>query len=230
MRTIFSLLLLPCAAAFAGDDALQQVFQRMDKASVNFKGFTSNFTKIDHNELIEANDTSVGTFALRKSGPRSLQVLEKIDTQEGKPNPVLTEFNGTRVTIYRPKANPDTATEYEFGKKYRGVEEAAIGVFGGSSKDLQQDYKVAYGGAEAVNGQPAARLILSPNEPELAKMFPKMEIWISDATGMAVQQKFYEKGGKDYHLLTYSDMKLGPVAESQVRLNLPRNVKKEHPH
>ena len=228
MRAPIILALLCAADVHAADPVLDAVFQRMDKASTTFKGFTSDFVRIDHSDLVDVNDRSVGTFALRKSGPHSLQVLEKIDTLNGKPDAVITEFVGTRVTVYHPQTN-GPATEYEFGKKYRGVEEAALGVFGGSSKDLQQDYKVAFGGAGSVDGRPAARLILNPNEPQLAQTFPKIEIWISDATGIAVQQKLYEKGEKDYHLLTYSNMKLGPVGENQVKLNLPRGVKIERP-
>jgi outer membrane lipoprotein-sorting protein len=228
MRTGIVSAALLCFSAFAADAPLQAVYQRMDKASISFKGFTAALTKVDHQDFVDATDTSTGSLTVRKSGPRNLQALEKIDAENGKPNVQETEVTGSRAQIYTPKTN--TVTELDVGKKYRGVEEAAFGIFGGSSRDLQQDYQVAYGGAEAINGQPAARLVLTPKEPQLAQMFPKVELWISDATGVAIQQKLYERGEKDYHLLTYSDMKLGAVGESQVKLNLPKNVKREHPH
>jgi outer membrane lipoprotein-sorting protein len=228
MRAPILFAVLLCASAFADDPALQGVYQRMDKASLTFKGFTAELVKIDHQDFVDATDKSTGTLTVRKSGPRNLQALEKIESENGKPEAEETAVTGSHVTVYRPKTN--TATELDVNKKYRGVEEAAFGVFGGSSRDLQQDYQVAYGGAEPVDGQPAARLILKPKDPQLAQMYPKIEIWISDATGVAVQQKIYEVGEKDYHLLTYSNMKLGPISDSQVKLNIPKDAKKEHPH
>jgi hypothetical protein len=60
-------------------------------------------------------------------------------------------------------------------------------------------------------------------------MFPKIDVWISDSTGIAVQQKFREKGDIDYHIQTYSNIQFGNVSESQVKMNLPKSVKHERP-
>lgn len=227
MRLSILFAVLICAVQ-AADSPLQPVFQRMDQASAGFKGFTANLTKLDFHDFVDATDTSTGTLTVRKSGPRNLQALEKIEIQNGAPDVQEIEVSGSHVVLYTPKNN--TAVDYDVSKKYRGVEEAAFGIFGGSSKDLQQDYQVAYGGAEAVNGQTAERLILTPKDAQLGGMFPKIEVWMSNATGVAIQQKIYERGEKDYHLLTYSDMKLQAIPDSQVKLNLPKNVKVQHPH
>jgi outer membrane lipoprotein-sorting protein len=226
---VFLLPLLCSTAGFAADPALDAVFQRMDKASATFKGFTADLEKIDRTggSLLEATDKSVGTIAVRKSGPHNVQALEIFVTQNGEPDGGEMEFSATRFSVYRPKAN--TVTHYDFGKKYRGIEEAALALLGGSSKDLLQDYKVAYAGPEAINGQPTTRLALEPKDPQLAQMFPKMDVWISDASGIAVQQKFREKGDIDYHIQTYSNMQFGPVSDSQVKMNLPKTVKHEYP-
>ena len=228
MRWILALALLVPLPMLAADAALKPVFERMDRAAATFKGFTADLMKVDHQDFVDATDKSTGTMAVRKTGPHNVQVLEKIVDQNGKPDAEETEFNGTHVLIYHPKLN--TATEHEVSKKYRGVEQAALAIFGGSSQDLQRDYKVTYGGPDTVSGQPATRLLLIPIDPELAKTFPKVELWISDATGTAVQQKFYEPGEKDYHLLTYSHMNFGPVSEDQVKIKLPKDVKRERPH
>jgi outer membrane lipoprotein-sorting protein len=227
MRLPITIAILLCASAGFAADPLQAVFQRMDQASAVFKGFTADLERLDHHDFVGENDQGSGTIAVRKSGPRNILVLENIQTQNGKPEVETIEFNGTHVTVYHPKDNK--ATEYDVSKKYRGVEGAAVAILGGSSKELQQDYKVAYGSPETVNGQPATRLRLTPNEQQLAQMFPKIEVWISDA-GIAVQQKFYEPGEKDFHVFTYSKMKLGPVSDSQVKLILPKGVVRERPH
>jgi outer membrane lipoprotein-sorting protein len=231
MRASIALLfpLLCSAAGFAEDPRLNAVFQRMDKAAATFKGFTADLEKIDRTggSLLESTDKSLGTIAVRKSGPRNVQALEKFATQNGEPDGEQMEFSAVRFSVYRPK--PNVATDYDLAKKYRGIEQAALALLGGSSKDLQQDYKVAYGGPETVNGQAATRLALEPKDPQLAQMFPKIDVWISDATGVAVQQKFREKGDIDYHVQTYSNMQFGSVSESQVKMDLPKNVKHEHP-
>jgi hypothetical protein len=62
----------------------------------------------------------------------------------------------------------------------------------------------------------------------VAQLFPKVEVWISDATGVAVQQKAYEKGLLDYHIQSYTNMKIGPVPEADIKLVVPKGVKREH--
>jgi outer membrane lipoprotein-sorting protein len=229
MRSRILLAILLCApAGFADDSPLQAVYRRMDAGAATFKGFTADLVKIDHQNFVDSNDKGSGSIAVRKSGPHSVQVLEKIVTLNGSPDGEQMELNGTHFTIFHPKIN--TATEYDLGKKYHGVLEAVMLMgLGGTSKDLQQAYKVAFGGADTVNGQPASRLVLNPYEQQLAQLYPKIEVWISDATGLAVQQKLYEKGEADYHIQTYTNVKPGAVSEAQVRLDLPKNVIKEHP-
>jgi len=66
--------------------------------------------------------------------------------------------------------------------------------------------------------------VLAPKSSEVGNMFQKFELWISDATGISVQQKMYEKGG-NYTLATYPNMKLDPnVSDSEVKQNPPRGV------
>ncbi len=218
-------LLLSVPACFAAG-SLQDIYQRMDKAAATFKGFTADWERIDHENFVNSNDKFTGTIAFRKTGPHAIQVLEKFLTENGQPNLQEIAIDGTHVAKYTPKTN--TVADDDLGKKYHGLIDAVLLMgLGGTSKDLQQDYKVAFGGPDTVKGQPATRLVLNPNDPQLAQMFPKIEVWISDETGVAVQQKLYEKGDLDYKIQTYSNMKLGPVADAQVKLNLPKNVRKE---
>ena len=208
--------------ASADDPALQAVFQRMDKAAANFKGFTADVVKIDHQSIIDDNDKQTGTIAVRKPNPRGFQLLEKF-----LPDGEQVELNDTRVEIYHPRTK--TLQADDVGKKYRALEEEVLLVgLGGSSKDLLAGYQVSLGGPETVAGQPATRLILIPKDPQLAQNYPKFEVWYSDATGIAVQQKWYEKGLVDYHIQTYTNMKIGPVSDADLRLVVPKDVHREH--
>jgi outer membrane lipoprotein-sorting protein len=223
MRSRTLLALLFCTPlAYAADPGLQALFQRMDQAAATFKGFTADLVKVEHRAIIDDNETLRGTIAVRKPGPHSIQVLEKF-----LPDGEQIELNGTHVQDYHPKIN--TVRSDDLGKKYHGlVEEVMLIGFGGNSKDLLDGYQVSLGGPETIGGQPATRLILIPKDPQLAKTLPKCEVWYSDVTGIAVQQKWYDQGYADYTIQTYSKMKIGPVSEGQVKLVVPKDVIKEH--
>jgi outer membrane lipoprotein-sorting protein len=219
-RTLLAAMLCTLTA-YAADPGLQAVFQRMDKAAAGFKGFTADVAKIDHQAIIDDNDKQTGTIAVRKN-PRSFQLLEKF-----LPDGEHIELNDTHVTIYHPRTK--TVQADDVGKKYRALEEEVLLVgLGGTSKDLLANYDVTLGGPETVAGQPTTRLVLLPKDPQLAQSYPKFEVWYSDATGIAVQQKWYEKGLADYHIQTYTNMKLGAVSEADVKLVLPKDVHREH--
>jgi len=67
--------------------------------------------------------------------------------------------------------------------------------FGSNSKDLESAYSIRLGGPETVAGQEATRLELIPKSPDVLAHLKRVDLWISDAMGIAVQQKLYETGG-----------------------------------
>jgi outer membrane lipoprotein-sorting protein len=223
MRLPTLLALLFCTlTAGAADPALQAVFQRIDKAAATFKGFTADVVRIDYQSIIDDKDKQTGTIAVRKPNPQSFQYLEKF-----LPDGEQVEINGTYVQVYHPRTKILQADDV--GKKYRALEEELLLLgLGGSSRDLLAAYQVSLGGPEKIADQPTTRLILIPKDPQLAQNYPKFEVWYSDATGIAVQVKWYDKGLLDYHLQTYSNSKIGPVPETDVKLVIPKGVKKEH--
>jgi len=81
------------------------------------------------------------------------------------------------------------------------------------------------GGAETVAGQKSVHLILTPKSPDVLAKLTKVELWISDILGIAVQQKFWEPGG-DYELATYTNVKLNLVPQ-ELKWDLPKDVHKE---
>ncbi len=95
---------------------------------------------------------------------------------------------------------------------------------------MRDAYTVRLIGEEPVNGQPATHIELIPKSKDMAQTFPRIELWISDATGIALQQKVFEKGGKDYQLTTYSNMKLrSDISDSQVKLDVPKGATYTNP-
>jgi outer membrane lipoprotein-sorting protein len=99
--------------------------------------------------------------------------------------------------------------------------------FGGTSKELQADYDVTLGGTETVAGESATSLQLIPRSKDMLDQWKRIDLWISDRTGYAVQQKFYE-AGNDYMLITYTSVQpRADLPDSDFVLNVPKGTKKE---
>lgn len=217
-------LLGPGFGASAAEDMLQMVYGRMDQASAKFKGLKADMRKVSHTAVINEENVDVGTIVVRAPKPHDLRML--IDIQ--KPDRKTVLISGTKVDMYLPKAG--IVQEFDFGKHNRGqVEQFLLLGFGSNSKDLQNGYSVKLGGPDPVASEPATRIELIPKSKDLAAQFPKFELWISDQTGISVQQKVYEPDGS-YSLATYTKMQLNVnIPESDVKLNLPPGVKWEYP-
>jgi outer membrane lipoprotein-sorting protein len=204
--------------AFAADD-LAAVFARMDQAAPKFKGMRAEMKKVSHTAAINVDETDLGSIVVKVPKPHEFHML--IDFQQ--PDKKAVEIAGTTVQMYYPKTNE--VQIYNFGKGHKAEVEQFLKLgFGSTSKELRDAYTVTYGGPDTVAGEKATRIVLVPKSADLAAQFPKFELWISDATGISIQQKVYEQGG-NYSIATYSNMKLDPnIPDSAVKLNLPKGV------
>jgi outer membrane lipoprotein-sorting protein len=201
----------------AADD-LQAIYAKIDAGAAGFKGLTADIRRVAHVDLINEDDIETGKITLKRPKPHEIRM--RIDFQD----PVKqVSFSGNKVQVYYPKSN--TAEEHDLGK-YKGmVEQFLLLGFGSTSKDLRDGYNIRLVGQENINNQPTKRIELTPKSSDLAQTFPRIELWISTVTGMALQQKLYEKGGKDYQLATYSNMQLrSDIPDADVKLNIPKGV------
>jgi len=212
------------AGASAADSSLQTVFGRMDQASARFKGLRADMRKLAHTEVINEDSVDTGTIVVRVPKPHDLRML--IDFQQPDKKKVM--IAGTKVDIYYPKT--EIVQEIDLGKNHRSqVEQFLLLGFGSNSKDLMDAYSVKFGGSETIAGEATSRIELVPKSKELLAQFPKFELWISDQTGISVQQKMYQPGG-DYSLATYTKMQTNVnIPESDVKLSLPKGVHWEYP-
>lgn len=218
LRSIFVFAAAAVACSYAADD-LQSIYSKIDSAAASFKGLSADIRQDAHMDQINEDDVSTGKILVKR--PKAHDVRMRIDFQE--PNQKQVAFAGNKVEIYYPKTN--TVEEYDLGKRKGMVEQFLILGFGSTSQELQSAYRVRLVGEEAINGQPTTRLELIPKSSDMAQTFPKIELWISNATGLALQQKLYDKGGRDYHLATYSNMKMRPdISDSEIKLNIPKDA------
>jgi len=213
---VLFMLLFASLPGNAAAQTLDELLARMDQNAMTFKSMSAKLRYMSYVAVIKEGTVSTGTLTMKRSR-REAMVL--VDFTE--PDPKTVAVAGTKVAIYLPKLQ--TVEEYDLGKS---VEKYLALGFGASGKELKADYTLQELGADAVNGQKAMRLELIPKSKEVLKQLPRIELWISAATGYPIQQKLHQTGG-DYMLATYSDVVINPrLPDSAYKLNLPKGVKK----
>jgi len=196
----------------------------MDAAARSFRGLTADVKKVSYTFSIKETDEENGSLVVKRSKPKDLRALFEIKGANAR----MMAYSGHTAVDYVPASN--VAQIWDVDKKYGPVVNQYLLLgFGSSSRELQESYTITVGGPEAIAGQPATRLELVPRKTDTGMGLIKAELWISDQTGVALQQKFYERGG-DYQMATYTNIKVNPdIPDSAAELNLPRSVKREYP-
>jgi len=218
LRFIFAAMLF-CAGAPSA--TLDQVLAKMDQNAVKFKAVTAKVRYDSYIAVVKTDEVSTGTFRMKRS-KRDVLVLVELT----EPDPKTIAFSGTKVEIYYPKLKQIEV--YNLGSHDVVEKYLALG-FGASANDLKTDYAIKELGAEAVNGVQTSRLELIPKSKQVLQQFLKIELWISDATGYPVQEKFYKTGG-DYTIIAYSDVTINPtLPDSAFKLSPPKGVQRVFP-
>lgn len=219
-----ALVLLAAVSILPGADDLNKVYAKIDAGAAGFKGLTADIKRVSHIDAFNINDPESGTIIVKRPKRNDLRMLINFVD----PNQKQVAIAGSKAEIFYPKLN--SVEEYDLGKHKDMLKQFLLLGFGTSSAELRNDYSIRLIGAEPVNGQPAWHIELTPKSQTMAQTFPKIELWISEGTGMALQQKLYEKGGKDYQMATYSNMKLrADISDADVKLNVPKGAHRTKP-
>ena len=210
-------------AAPQAANSLEAALARMDATSAGLKGLTVDLQKISHTAVINENAVDEGSMVVKRPRPKDLRMLIELK----KPNQRTVSIQGRKVEIYFPKIN--TVQEYDAGKNKKLMDQFLLLGFGSTSADLKGEYAIKLIGQETLAGQKTTRIELIPKSNEALVHLKKVELWLSDSTGLPVRQKFHLPGG-DYSEATYTNAKLAPnLPDSAVKLNLPKGVKRETP-
>jgi outer membrane lipoprotein-sorting protein len=220
---IFAGICLWMGLAAPAPAALDAVLARIDEAAAGFRSLSADLHKVSHTAVINESTVDDGTILFKRPKPHDMRML--IDIK--KPDQKTVTLQGRKVEIYYPKIN--TVQEWDAGKNRELLDQILLLGFGSTSKDLQGGYNLREGGPETVAGQKSMRIELLPKSKEAQAHLTKVELWISDANGLPVQQKFHMPGG-DYAMTTYTNIKVNPnLPDSAMKLNLPKGVKRETP-
>lgn len=222
-RLIITLIVSLAAAGSCAAGPLETVFARLDRTAVGLTDLSANVRRVVHTAVLNEDDVETGTFLFKRNKAHDVHVL--LDIKE--PEPRLYAIDLRKVEVYLPRIQ--TVQEYDISRYKSLAEEFLLLGFGATSTELEALYTISFGGPEDVGKEKTARLELVPKSKEMLEHVTKVELWISDTLGVPVQQKFYTPG-ENYNLVTYSNIMINPhLADSAVRLNLPKGVKREHP-
>jgi len=197
---------------------LNAVFTKMDATSKGFTSIASDIRQTAHTAVVNDDSTESGTFKLRRA-KNETRILIDFTTPDAK----TVSITGSEANIYLPKAK--TVQVYDIRSKKGLVDQFLLLGFGASSSDLKATYDVSYVGQETISGQPAGHIKLVPKSAEALKSLKAAELWISDAQGVPVQQKFTTSGTGDYTQVQYTNIKLNPaIADKDLKLTIPKGV------
>jgi len=210
------------AVTAASATSLEATLANIDRAA-GLTGLSADLVYKAYTASIQADDTETGKFFFKRTKKHDVRVL--FDVQEPEPKAYL--FDGPELQMYLPKEQ--TRQHYDVGKYKSMVNQVLLLGFGSSSKELLDSYSIQLGGPETLGAEKTTRLVLIPKSPDKLGDVNRIELWISDATGVVTQQKFSAVSG-DYKLATYRNIRIDPrLPDSAVRLNLPKGVKEEYP-
>ena len=199
--------------------SLDQILDKMDNAAKAFDAMSADIRKTLHTAVINTDDVEEGKVLLKRT-KKGLRML----TELTQPDEKAAALDGGKLELFYPKLNK--VEEYNIGKNRGMVEQFFLLGFGTPREELERDYSAKLLGEDKVGSQTAVRLEFTPKSPELLKHIKKAEIWVSPSTGYPVQQKFYLSGG-DYHLVTYSHLKINPpISDNALKLKLPKGVER----
>lgn len=184
---------------------------------------SAKIERIDYTAVFKDAARETGSIIMLKKKNGSVEM--RIDFTQ--PDPKQVSYADKKVQSYLPKIN--TVQIVDVGKIDSFISQGILIGFGSTSKDLQKRYNMRLLGEETIEGKPCTRFELVPREDSPIMKVKKIEIWLANSDGYPLRQKLYQGAG-DYNQATYSDLKINPaISENDVRLNLPKNVKKEFP-
>lgn len=188
---------LPHARAQACDTA--KVLAQMDAASAKFQSTQADFKWDALTAVVDDHNIQAGTIYFERHGS-STSMAAYIK----QPAEKSVYYNGSTLTLLQPEIKQETI--FSAGSN-RGQYESFLTLgFGGSGKDLQENWTVSCEGMEPINGVPTAKLDLKPKQQSVANNFSHVTVWIDPTRSLSLKQIFYEPSG-DNRTATYSAIK-----------------------
>jgi len=210
-------------AGFSAPLSLTEILAKLDQNAITFRAMSAKLERVDYTAVLKDASKESGTILMLKKKAGVVEMRIDFTSPDAK----QISYADKKVQSYLPKIN--TVQILDVGKIDSLISQGVLIGFGTTSKELKKAYSIRVLGEESINSKLATKLELIPRADSPLMKVKKIEVWLSESDGYPVRQKLYQGAG-DYNQATYSDLKINPsMQDSDVRLNLPKNVKKEFP-
>jgi outer membrane lipoprotein-sorting protein len=201
-------------------ESLEKTLDRMDEVSRSFRDMQADIEREKVTVFINSSRIETG----RMFFARGDQSRIRISLEDPAPKEFLV--GDGQVHIYNP--NTKVLEEIGLGEHEDKVEFMVIG-FGTSREALMRQYDIAWVGVEELEGHRVSVLDLAPTDPDVARYFSAIRLWVDQTDWVPVQTRATELSG-DYMIVRFSDVRLNAgLAGSVFRLNLPDDVEVVRP-
>lgn len=222
---LLALWLAACTAPFVAAAARRQnhsawtwseVREQLDREAKDFHSLSASMERTKVTVVVNDRSTEQGDILVRG---------DKMLLQFTAPDKRTILRTGDNLYIYNPGLN--RVEEYNLGKNRALLEQFLQLGFGSRGSELEKDYTVKILPEERIGDQSVVVLDLTPKSDRVRHEISKIEIWLSEATWLPVQQKFYEAGSGDYSTVRYFNVVRNPnIPESRFRPNWPKGTQK----
>ncbi len=212
------LLLAPAPVPAA---TLEQVLATMDKTGPAFRDLSASLNRAVYTPVLKETEESQGLIRIKRAGPRDVRLLVEFK----EPNPSAIAFEKNKAEIYYPRMQ--SVDVYDLGKSRSLVDQFLLLGFGSTGGELKRSYSIRLVGEQQISGETTTQIELVPLAAAVLEQMKKADLWIA-AAGYPLQQKIYTSSTE--YTFTYSSVKINTnLPDSALKLQLPKNVKREYP-
>lgn len=194
-----------------GDSPASEVLAHMDLAARDLRTVSAALSYTTVTVLVNDRATQTGQLYFRKG--RRPEVLVHFTNPDEK----VILFKNNHAEIYYPKINQ--IQEYDLEKHTNMLQKFLLLGFGTPISELEGSYKLQVLGERRLGNKATQLVELTPLSKEVAAQLTHVELWVSEASWLPVQQEFFEPSG-DYLIASYSSVR--------VNRRLPASVFKIH--
>jgi outer membrane lipoprotein-sorting protein len=192
----------------------------MDRSAKDFHTLTADIEHIKYTDVVKDTSTESGQIYVERD--------EKMRIDFVKPDARTILRTGDSLSIYTPKIN--RVEEYNLGKNREMVDQYVLLGFGTKSESLLKSYSVELKDEENLDERRVALLELTPKSEQMRKQITKIQVWIDEASWLAIEQKFYEAGSGDYLIFHYTKMmKNLKINPGKFKQDWPKNATRVKP-
>lgn len=196
---------------------LTGILNKMESAHQQMKSLKAEIIQQKTNPQIGSTDTDYGVVLYK---PASGKDKGRLRIDYTKPSKDIVSVVGEAVTFYQPRINQvfkGTLNRVSKGK-------AGVNLVGldGSLKTLTANYNIDFVKDEAVSGQMATVLRLTPKN---GGTYAAIDLWVNQQNWLPAQWKMVERNG-DYTVITLKNAQVNAnVADAAFVVNIPNGTK-----